>query len=261
MVLSIRADGIAFAYPGAPPVLRDVGFALEAGQTLCLLGPNGTGKTTLLRCVLGLARPQRGRVAIAGRDIVSLSAAETARLVAYVPQGAVQVFPFPVIDVVLMGRSAHLRFMAGPAAEDRRHAGDALARLGIAHLAERLFHELSGGERQMVLTARALAQGSRFLVMDEPCGGLDLGNEVRLIRVIRALASEGYGILLTTHRPDHAFAIGGMVALLKDGRLLGPAPPDILLDGVMLESLYDTPIEVVRLPSGRVVCVPQLGDV
>lgn len=261
MVLSLDAKGLCFAYPGGPPLLREVDFSLAAGQPLCLLGPNGTGKTTLLRCILGLERLATGRIVVDGRDLATLGRAEAARVMAYVPQDTATAFPFPVFDVVLMGRSPHLRFMASPTPADRRIAGDALGRLGIGHMAERRFHELSGGERQMVLIARALAQGSRFLVMDEPCGGLDLGNEVRLIRVIRALASEGYGILLTTHRPDHAFAIGGMVALLKDGRLLGPAPPDILLDGVMLESLYDTPIEVVRLPSGRVVCVPQSGDV
>lgn len=258
MVLSIEAQGLAFAYPGGPPVLRDVGLALEAGQTLSLLGRNGTGKTTLLRCVLGLERPQRGRVAIAGRDIATLSAAAIARLVAYVPQGTVQVFPFPVFDVVLMGRSAHLRFMAGPTEEDRRLALGALVRLGIAHLAERPFHELSGGERQMVLIARALAQGSRALVMDEPCAGLDVGNQVLMLGTIRALAREGYAILLTTHAPDHAFALGGQAALLKDGVLQGPAAPDALLDDATLGQLYDTPVEVVALAGGRRVCVPAM---
>lgn len=260
MVLSLRATGLRFAYPGGPQLLRDVDLTLEAGQPLCLLGPNGTGKTTLMRCILGFERLAAGRVEIDGRDLATLRRVDAARVMAYVPQDTATVFPFPVFDVVLMGRSPHLRFIAGPTPDDRRVTENALARLGIGHLAERRFHELSGGERQMVLIARALAQGSRLLVMDEPCAGLDLGNEVRLIRVIRTLAREGYGILLTTHDPDHAFAIGGQVALLKDGRLRGPAPPEVLLDGGVLGRLYDAPIDVIRLPSGQVHCAPQIRD-
>jgi iron complex transport system ATP-binding protein len=260
MVLSLEAQGVCFAYPGGPPLLREVGFTLDAGQPLCLLGPNGTGKTTLLRCVLGLERLAAGRIQVHGRDLAALRPAEAARLLAYVPQDTATVFPFPVFDVVLMGRSLHLRFMASPTREDRRIVHDAMARLDIAHLAERRFHELSGGERQLVLVARALAQGAPILVMDEPCAGLDLGNQVRFLRIVRALAREGYGILLTTHLPDHAFAIGGQVALLKDGRLRGPAPADALLNATELAALYGTPIEVVRAPSGQLLCVPVMGD-
>jgi iron complex transport system ATP-binding protein len=256
----LRAEGLCFAYPGLPLILSGIGFTLESGNPLCLLGPNGTSKTTLLRCVLGLERLAAGRIEIEGRDLAALRPGEAARLMAYVPQDTATVFPFPVFDVVLMGRSPHLRFMASPTAHDRRVALDALARLGVGHLAERRFHELSGGERQMVLIARALAQDSRLLVMDEPCAGLDLGNQVRLIRIVRALARDGYGVLFTSHEPDHAFAIGGQVALLKDGRLRGPAPPDVLLDAGSLAALYDTPIDVLRVPSGQVVCVPVLCD-
>jgi iron complex transport system ATP-binding protein len=256
VVLSLCAEDIEFAYPGGPPVLRGVGFALAAGQALCVLGPNGTGKTTLLRCVLGLERPRRGRVAIGGRDIARLGAAERARLAAYVPQSAAPAFPFPAFDVVLMGRSAHLGFMAGPTSADRRLAHDALARVGVAHLADRPFHRLSGGERQLVLIARALAQGSRLLVMDEPCAGLDVANQVMILGTIRALAGAGYAVLLSTHDPDHAFALGGLAALLRDGTLRGPAPAADLLDAATLGALYGTPVEVVALTDGRRLCVP-----
>ena len=264
MVLSLKAEGIGFGYPGGPLLLDGVSFALEAGQSLCLLGPNGTGKTTLLRCLLGLERVARGRIELCGRDLASLSPAESARLVAYVPQDTSTVFAFQAFDVVLMGRSPHLAFMASPTPEDRRLALAAMARLGIGHLAERSFLELSGGERQMVLVARALAQGSTVLVMDEPCAGLDIGNQVRIIRVIRQLTHEGYSILMTTHLPDHAFAVGGRVALLKDGRLAGPAAPETLLDAAALAALYDTPIDVIRVPAGPAIgqylCVPVMHD-
>lgn len=262
MVLS--AANLRFAYAGGPLLLDDVSFSLEAGRVLCLLGPNGTGKTTLLRCLFGLERLASGRLALDGRDLSALSPAEAARLMAYVPQDTASVFAFSGFDVVLMGRTPHLRFMASPTGDDRRIAREAMARLGVAHLAERAFLELSGGERQMVLVARALAQGSRVLVMDEPCAGLDLGNQSRILRVIRDLAEDGYAVLFTTHLPDHAFAVGGEVALLKDGRLDGPAAPEELLTSAALGRLYGTPVEVIRVPAGRAqgqhLCVPVHRD-
>lgn len=264
MVLSLRARDLHFAYSGGPPLLRGVGFDLAAGSTLCLLGPNGTGKTTLLRCILGLERPASGSIDIRGRDLAGLDSVETARAMAYVPQSTEAVFPFLVFDVVQMGRTPHLKFMASPTAADRLEVRAAMARLGIAHLAERRFHELSGGERQMVLVARALAQSSTILVLDEPCAGLDVANQVKILKVIRSLAREGYSILMTSHLPDHAFAAGGQAALLKDGVLRGPAEPEALLNPAELGALYDTPIDVIRVPAGRamgqVMCVPVLRD-
>jgi len=256
MVLALQANGLRFAYPGGRPLLDDVSFDLAAGDILCLLGPNGTGKTTLLRCLLGLERLQAGRVRLMERDLGALGPMESARLMAYVPQEMAAVFPFLARDVVLMGRNPHLGFMAGPTEADRRATDDALRRLGIAHLGPRRFHELSGGERQMVLVARALAQGSRVLVMDEPCSGLDLGNQVRILLVIRQLAREGYAVLLTSHLPDHAFQLGGRAAMLKDGRMQGPAPAEDLLDADLLGRLYDTPIAVIQAGDGRLSCVP-----
>ncbi len=256
MVLALQAEGLRFAYPGGRPLLDNVSFALAAGEILCLLGPNGTGKTTLLRCLLGLERLQAGRVTVQGRDLAGEGPPATARLMAYVPQETAAVFPFLAQDVVLMGRNPHLGFMAGPTDADRRATQDSLARMGIAHLGARRFHELSGGERQMVLVARALAQGSRVLVMDEPCSGLDLGNQVRILGVIRDLARDGYAVLLTSHLPGHAFQLGGLAALLKDGHMQGPASADDLLDAALLGDLYDTPIAVIQAGDGRRVCVP-----
>ncbi len=260
MVLMLQVDGLHFAWPGGPKVLDGVAFNLSSGVPLALLGPNGTGKTTLLRCLLGLERMQSGRVTVDGQDLATLSRAAAARLLAYVPQASATAFAFRVADIVLMGRTPHLGFMAAPTDHDRHTADAAMTRLGIAHLAERAFDELSGGERQMVLVARALAQGARVLVLDEPCASLDIANQMRVIAMLRALAAEGYAILLTTHLPDHAFLLGGHVGLLKDGRLLGPAPPRDLLTAPTLEALYGTPIEVVAIPDGRargqVLCVP-----
>ena len=258
----LEVSNLRFAWPNGRTVLEGVSFTAAAGVPLSLLGPNGTGKTTLLRCLLGLEHPQSGRVAVQGQDLAALSRTEAARLVAYVPQASATAFAFKVADIVLMGRTPHLGFMAGPAAADHAAAEAAMARLGIAHLADRAFDELSGGERQLVLVARALAQGAKLLVLDEPCASLDLANQMRIIAVLRGLAAAGYAILLTTHLPDHAFLLGGEAALLKEGRLLGPAPPAELLTAPTLVGLYGTPIEVVALTEGRakgqVLCVPVL---
>jgi iron complex transport system ATP-binding protein len=258
----LSAEGLRFAFPGGRLLLDGVGFSLRAGVPLVLLGPNGTGKTTLLRCLLGLERLAAGRVVVAGRELAALGSAEAARAMAYVPQASDATFAFRAFEIVLMGRNPHLGFMAGPGPADRAAAEAAMARLGIGGLAGRAFNELSGGERQLVLVARALAQGSRVLVMDEPCASLDLANQMRILGVVRALAEEGYGILLTTHHPDHAFLLGGEVGLLKDGRLVGPAAPGALLRAETLEALYGTPIDVMSVAAGRArgqtVCVPVL---
>ena len=258
----LEVTNLRFAWPNGQTVLEDVSFTATAGVPLALLGPNGTGKTTLLRCLLGLEHAHAGRVTVAGQNLAELPRTEAARLVAYVPQASATAFAFRVADIVLMGRTPHLGFMAGPDAADRRAADAAMTRLGIAHLAARAFDELSGGERQLVLVARALAQGAKLLVLDEPCASLDLARQMQILAVLRDLAAAGYAILLTTHLPDHAFLLGGEAALLKNGRLLGPAPPADLLTAPTLEALYGTPIEVVSLSEGRargqVLCVPVL---
>ena len=264
MVLSLRVAGLRFAWERRAALLIDIGFGLSPGDVLCLLGPNGCGKTTLLRCVLGFERIAAGTVELRGRDVKTLGVARMAREIAYVPQGTGFAFPFSAFDVVLMGRNPHLRFMADPTAADRSLVQAALRRLGIGDMGARRFDELSGGERQLVLIARALAQEAKVLVMDEPCAGLDLGNQMQVLCIIRSLAEQGYSVLLSSHTPDHAFALGGRVALLVDGRLRGPGAPRDLISGESLSALYRTPIDVVRLAQGRSagysVAVPLVGQ-
>jgi iron complex transport system ATP-binding protein len=262
----LEIERVRFGYGRGPVVLDDVSFALGAGDVLWLLGPNGSGKTTLLRCVLGLLRPTTGSIRVGGRDVSALAPAELARAMAYVPQSSPAVFPFVGFDVVLMGRSPYLRFMAGPTADDRERALAAMAELGIDDLAERRFDELSGGERQMVLIARALAQGSRLLVMDEPCAGLDYGNQVRILTTIRTLARQGYGIVLSSHVADHALLIGNRVALLQRGRMRGPGSPKEIITAAALSALYSTAIAVVEVGAANdgmtemSLCVPLVTD-
>jgi len=256
----LEAKALSVGHAGRPPLLEGASFSLARGQAMALLGPNGSGKTTLLRCLLGLIDPQAGQVCIDTDDVHCMPPARRARRMAYVPQAVSPAFPFQVFDMVLMGRSAHLRFMADPARADVDAAQQALEHLGIGHLAQRRFDALSGGERQLTLLARALAQDAPFVVLDEPCASLDLGHQVEVLSALRALKREGRAVLMSTHLPEHALALGADALLIQRHGLAGPAPSEQLLQSELLSSLYGTPIEAVALTlgpaAGRQVFVP-----
>jgi len=183
--------------------------------------------------------------------------------VSYVPQAHDAFFPYTVLEVVLMGRTAHLGMFAAPTPADRARALDALGRMGIPALAHAVYTRISGGERQLVLIARALAQEARIVVMDEPTANLDFGNRVRVLERVRALAGDGIGVLLSTHDPDHAFLCADRVALLEQGRLLGLGTPDEQMTAEALQRLYGIAVSLaeVRTPAGmRRVCIPSFAD-
>jgi len=245
----LEVRNVSFSYRAGCEVLSDISLSLEQGEILSLLGPNGAGKTTLLRCILGLKKPQRGTVGIDGRDIYAIRPQERAALLAYVPQSTSMAFPYEAREVVLMGRVAKLRPGASPSEKDKDIAMQVMERLQIAHLAEKPFPEMSGGERQMVLLARALAQQARLLIMDEPASNLDYSNQIRMLRVVRSLAQERYAVLMTSHVPDHAFWIGGRAALMRGGHIWRDGTPDVVVTGETLTELYKTPVSVVDVPA------------
>jgi len=219
--------------------------ALSTGEVLALLGPNGSGKTTLLKTLLGLLAPKAGEVRLGGRPLAGYGSRERARLIAYVPQSHAATFAFTVETVVLMGRVAHGNLFSRPTAADRAVAAQALERFGIAHLRERPYTMISGGERQLALLARALAQEPQFIVLDEPTASLDFGNQGKVMREIRALAASGHGVLFTTHDPNHAMRAADRAFLLREGRRIADGPVGSVLNRAQLEALYGAPVEVV----------------
>jgi iron complex transport system ATP-binding protein len=217
--------------------------ALANGEVLALLGPNGSGKTTLLKTLLGLIAPRAGEVRVGERALTTYSLRERARLVAYVPQAHVATFAFTVEAVVLMGRTAHGNLFSRPSATDRAAATRVLERFGIAALAARPYTMISGGERQLVLLARALAQEPQFVVLDEPTASLDFGNQGKVMREIRALAAAGHGVLFTTHDPNHALRAADRAFLLRAGECIADGAVGTVLTRERLEALYGSPVE------------------
>ena len=235
---------------------RGLDVALATGQVLALLGPNGGGKTTLLKTLLGLLAPRSGEVRLGDKTLASLTSRERARLIAYVPQSHVATFAFSVEAVVLMGRTAHDNLFSRPSSADRAIAVRVLEHFGIAHLRERPYTMISGGERQLVLLARALAQEPQFVVLDEPTASLDFGNQGKVLREIRALAASGHGVLFTTHDPNHAMRAADRAYLLRDGARVGEGATGLTLNKAQLEQLYGTSVETVHDSTGRTAFLP-----
>jgi iron complex transport system ATP-binding protein len=257
--LKLEARHLDFGYPGHR-VGSDVTLALGAGEVLCLLGPNGSGKTTLFKTLLGLLPAQGGEVAMDGADIKARAREEVARLVSYVPQAHAAFFPFTVREVVLMGRTAHMGVFSSPSRRDREIADAAMERMRLAALADSVYTRISGGERQLTLVARALAQEARIVVMDEPTANLDFGNQVRVLEHIQSLAQSDIGVLLSTHDPDQAFLCADRVAMLHQGRLAHLGTPDEVITSVSLNQIYGVDVVVTRVSmedgGERRVCLP-----
>ncbi|QDL94083.1 ABC transporter ATP-binding protein (plasmid) [Paroceanicella profunda] len=240
----IAARGLAVGHRGRP-LARDISLSLRAGETLCLLGPNGAGKTTILRTLLGLIPALGGSVSLGGTPMGELSRAARARRLAYVPQAMTAPFADPVRAFVLQGRTAHLGLFAGPGPADRAAAEAALAQMGIAHLAETPVTRLSGGQRQMVLIARALAQAAPAILLDEPAASLDFGNRERLLARLEALARQGLGLVISTHEPGHAVRLADRVLTVDASGRVASGPPGALLTAEHLGALYDLPPETM----------------
>jgi len=254
----LAVEDLSYGYPGRV-VGNHIGFTLGAGEVLCVLGRNGEGKSTLFKTILGLLPPNGGVVRVDGEAISDWSPRRRALTFGYVPQNSGGVFPFTVAELVLMGRTAHRGVFAAPSAADRAASDEAIAALGIEHLARREWLRVSGGERQLVLVARALAQQPRILVLDEPTASLDFGNQVRVLDAVRSLAeTRGLSVLLSTHHPEQAFACADRVAVLAGGLLLRIGAPANVITSETLRACYSVDVAVLPVADDRYrVCVPR----
>ena len=254
----LEVESLSYGYPGHP-VGHGISFTVAAGEVLCVLGRNGEGKSTLFKTVLGLLPPRAGTLRVDGEPVVGWNPRRRALNFGYVPQNSGGTFPFTVAELVLMGRTAHRGPFAAPSAADREAAREAIALLGIAHLAEREWLHVSGGERQLALVARALAQNPRILVLDEPTASLDFGNQVRVLDAVRGLAeARALSVLLSTHHPEQAFACADRVAVLAGGELLRIGLPAEVVTPETLRACYAVDVAVLPVADDRYrVCVPQ----
>ncbi len=242
---------------GARAILRGVSLELPRGEILSLAGPNGAGKTTLFRVASRVLRPSGGGVRVGGRPLDALSRRDLAREIAVVPQDAQISFPFTVGEVVLMGRSPHLGLLGFETKRDVARAREAIARVGIEDLADRPAPELSGGERQLVLVARALAQDPRILLLDEPTAHLDLRHRIDVLALVREFVASGRSALVVSHDLGLAARICDRMALLRDGALLASGAPRAVLTKSNLRQTFGIDADVIDAPDGSPLVVPR----
>ena len=238
-------DRVTFRYePGTQKVLSEISFHLPAQQVTLLFGPNGCGKTTLLYLTLGWLQPEQGTIWVEGKPLSSLNRRQRGRFMALVPQSEHTPFDYSVLEYVLLGRAPHLPSLAEPGELDIQIALNALARVGIEALAHQSLRALSGGERQLVLMARALTQQPRLLLLDEPTAHLDLQNTYRLVEVVRQLKRQGITVLMTSHDPQVALALADQVVILRQGKVFRQGSLEETFTSEVLQAVYAIPLQI-----------------
>jgi iron complex transport system ATP-binding protein len=244
---------IEFSYTPGKPVLRDISFEIQPGSVNTILGPNGAGKSTLLHLVLGLLIPQVGSIKIGGFPLTSYSRRDLSRMVSLVPQREVVPFEYSVREYILLGRTPHLGYFDMPGSADLQVVAKALQRLDLEDIADRKMNTLSGGEQQLVLIGRTLAQEARFLLLDEPTAHLDLGNKKRILSLLASLSQEGITVLFTTHDPESASLVASSVILMREGRILKQGALDKTFTSRLLSETYGTPLKVIDQNGQKIV--------
>jgi len=255
--MRIDADRLSYAYVRGRDVLRKVSFSVGAGQVAFLLGANGCGKTTLVECLAGIRTPRSGKVLLDGRSLEQYALRERARRIGLVPQIHEPVYAYTVFDIVLMGRSPHLGLFARPGRRDRMEVRRALEAVGLWMLRHRPYTQTSGGERQLALIARGLAQGATCLLMDEPAAHLDPRHQHDVFRVVTQLASDGFTVLVTSHHPNNALLYGDSAILMIDGAVVAQGSPESVLTAEHLEATYGMPFELIHGPNGSKAVLPK----
>jgi iron complex transport system ATP-binding protein len=254
----IKIEHLSFSY-GSKQILEDINFEAKAGDLVALIGPNGAGKSTLFKCILKFLKNYEGKVLLDGRDMKEMSRADIAGKIAYIPQTTIPVFNYDVVDIVLMGMTGGLKLLESPGRKHVERAEMVLDELGILHLRDRGFGRISGGERQLVLLARAMVQDAGILIMDEPTANLDYGNQLRVMERIHGLARDGYTVILSTHDPGHALLFADVSFVLQDGKVKAAGPSSEVLTEELMSDLYGVEVRLMDFEAegrrGR-VCVP-----
>lgn len=251
----IRIENLTFQHPHTDrPVVSGVSFRVAEGSLAVLLGPNGSGKTTLFKCIAGLWPPASGKVMFDGRDIMSMNHRERANMLALVPQDHTPPFPYSVFEAVLMGRAPHVGMYASPSPHDEDAAYNALVAVGVPHLADRCYTRISGGERQLVLIARALAQDAPLLLLDEPTSHLDFRNQHLVLETVQRVAAEkGLTVLMTLHDPNLTACFAHQVIMLKGGAIVADGEPSQVLTEGNLGQLYNIGVGILVSGERRLI--------
>lgn len=254
--MTVEVKGLSFSYRTAE-VLKGISFDASEGTLLCVLGKNGAGKSTLFRCILGLLKGYGGDILIDGIPACTLSARELAKKISYIPQNHSTVFSFSVLDMVMMGTTAQLGSFENPGKKERSAAEAALEMMNIRHLKNRNFCSISGGEQQMVLIARAIAQQTKILIMDEPCSNLDYGNQIKVMKAVKNLAKQGYLIIQSTHNPEHVFLFADEVLVILEGKVEAKGYAEEILTEDLLERIYGINVNLHNIAGRHLkLCVP-----
>lgn len=258
--MRLEARDLEFCYRRGRPVISGVSFRIDGGETVALLGRNGAGKTTLFRLMLGILKSSRGQLLIDGRPMEELCRNDIAQYISYIPQMTRQEFNYTVLETVLMGAAHYIPRFSAPGAGEREKALEILGRFGFGHLASRNIAELSGGERQMVLIARALMQDTSFIILDEPTASLDYGNQILVLETLEMLRGKGVGLLFSTHNPEQALMYATRILLMDNNSIVFSGSREELVDAHLLEGLYCRKLFVDLVDTGknrRYICIPE----
>ena len=253
--MNLTVNDITFGYNAERNVLEHLSFSYDSPDVLCILGSNGMGKSTLLQCIIGAFRISAGSITVDGMPVADYKPRDFARKVAYIPQTHTPSFAYKVIDIVTMGRTSRIGYLANPSDDDVAFAHEQLNYLGVGHLAEKPYTDISGGERQLVMIASALTQEPELMILDEPTAHLDFGNQYRFVELVEKLRDRRMGVLMTTHFPDHALALDARTAVLSGGRIIAEGQARDVITNESMRELYGIEVNVCQV-GDRTVCIP-----
>ncbi len=252
-----QVEDASYSYSKGKEIFSNINLELNRGDIFTILGPNGVGKSTFLNCLANLFSLKSGRILISGEDIKNIKINELAKTMGYVPQIHESTFNYSIRDYIVMGRAPHMGMFETPGEKEYKKVDEIMERLNISYMSEKLYSEVSGGERQQVQIGKVLVQESKIILLDEPTNHLDYGNQIKILKIIAQLADEGIIILMTTHMPDHAILLGGKIGILSpEGSMKFGLVSEIMTEELLSET-YGTKLHLVQVEEvGRLACVP-----